>query len=220
MQNVYPTLESALPHLGPSQQQAVTAALYENIPEALDFIDASTTRINELSNAVLRLSNLGRCQLRLEPVDMHALVQTTLQTLADQIEEHQGQVTVGPLPEVVADRGAIEQIVGHILDNAVKYAHPGRPLEIEITAEHNHTETFFHVRDNGRGIAEDDVEKVFAPFRRAGRTDVPGQGLGLSTAQTLVRRHGGRMWYESEPGVGATFSFSISDQLEEGVCHP
>jgi signal transduction histidine kinase len=72
-----------------------------------------------------------------------------------------------------------------------------------------------HVRDNGRGIAEEDMDKVFAPFRRAGKQDVPGEGMGLPYVQTLVRRHGGRIWCESELGVGTTFSFTISHHPDE-----
>jgi len=147
---------------------------------------------------------------------VEALVQASLESLAHQIEERQVEVTVGPLPEVVADRTSMEQIMGNLLGNAVKYLEPDRPGEIEITAERGPNETTFHTRDNGRGIAAEDMDKVFAPFRRVGRQDVPGEGMGLPYVQALVRRHGGRIWCESELGVGTTFSFTISNHLEKG----
>ncbi len=106
--------------------------------------------------------------------------------------------------------------MGNLLNNAVLYLHPGRSGEIEITAEHGKDETIFHVRDNGRGIAKHDMDKVFAPFRRAGDQDVPGEGMGLSYAQALVRRHDGRLWCESESGIGTTFSLTISNHLTNG----
>jgi PAS domain S-box-containing protein len=210
-------MNAALPHLDEEQRQAVTAALQKDVPEALDFIDSSVTRMDNFINALLKLSRLGRRELGLEPIDMDALVQTTLKTLSHQIEERQAKVTVGPLPEVVADRTAMEQIMGNLLTNAVLYLDPDRPGEIEITAERGpsagsgrgHHETIFCVRDNGRGIAEEDMGKVFAPFRRAGKQDVPGEGMGLPYVQTLVRRHGGRIWCESEAGVGTTFTFTL-----------
>jgi len=93
----------------------------------------------------------------------------------------------------------------------VLYLDPNRPGEIEITGERDHDETTFRVRDNGRGIVEEDMDKVFAPFRRAGKQDVPGEGMGLAYVQTLVRRHGGRIWVESGPGTGSTFYFTIPD---------
>jgi signal transduction histidine kinase len=146
---------------------------------------------------------------------MNNLVQETLETVAHQIEANQTTVTVGLLPEIVADRTALKQIVGNLLGNALKYFDPDRPGEIEISAERDDDETLFQIRDNGRGIAADDMPKVFAPFRRIGRQDTPGEGMGLPYVQALVRRHGGRIWCESEPGVGTTFAFTIPNHLED-----
>ncbi|MCK4693850.1 MAG: ATP-binding protein, partial [Anaerolineales bacterium] len=84
------------------------------------------------------------------------------------------------------------------------------------TAEHGDDETIFSIHDNGRGIAEEDMPKVFAPFRRIGRQDQPGEGMGLPYVQTMVRRHGGRIWCESELGLGTTFTFTISNHLAKG----
>jgi PAS domain S-box-containing protein len=202
-------LDTALPHLDEKQQRAVTLALEEDVPEALGFIDSSVTRMDRFINALLKLSRMGRRELHLEAVDMEPLVQATLQTLAHQIEERQVKVTVGPMPQVIADRTSMEQIMGNILGNAVKYLEPDRLGEIEITAERGDDETTFRIRDNGRGIAAGDMPKVFTPFRRAGRQDVPGEGMGLAYVQALVRRHDGRIGCESELGVGTTFSFTI-----------
>ncbi len=209
-------METALPHLDEEQRQEVTMALEEDVPEALGFINSSVTQMDHFINALLTLSRLGRRELHLEPIDIEALIQATLGNLAHQMEKRQVEVRVGPLSEVVADQTSMEQIMGNLLGNAVKYLDPDRPGEIEITAERGLDETTFHVRDNGRGIAEGDMDKVFALFRRVGRQDVPGEGMGLPYVQALVRRHGGRVWCESEPGVGTTFSFTISNHLLRG----
>jgi PAS domain S-box-containing protein len=207
---------TALPHLDENQRPAVTTALQKDLPEALGFIDSSVTRMDSLTKALLKLSRLGRREIKLERIDMYALVQVTLQTLARQIEQRQVEVTVGALPGVVADRTSMEQIVGNLLTNAVLYLDTDRPGEIEITGERDHNETTFLVRDNGCGIAEEDMEKVFAPFRRAGGQDVPGEGMGLPYVQALVRRHGGRIWCESQPGKGSTFYFTIPTNVKGG----
>jgi signal transduction histidine kinase len=206
-------MDTALPHLDEKQRLAVATALQEDVPEVLGFIDSSVARMDRFINAVLKLSRLGHRELKLERIDMNALVQANLQTLAHQIEERQVKVTVEPLPEVAADRTSMEQIMGNLLNNAVLYLDPGHPGKIEITARRGCDETTFHVHDNGRGIVEEDMDKVFAPFRRAGKQDVPGEGMGLAYVQTLVRRHGGRIWCESEPGVGTTLTFTISNHL-------
>ncbi len=212
-------METALPHLDKKQRRDVTLALKEDVPEALGFINSSVTHMDHFISALLKLSRLGRRELHPEPVDVEALIQASLESLAHQIEERQAEVRVGPLPRVIADPTALEQIVGNILTNAVKYLDPDRPGEIEITAELGRDETTFRIRDNGRGIAEEDMDKVFAPFRRIGRQDVPGEGMGLPYVQALVRRHGGRIWCESELGVGTTFNFTIPNHIAEGDDH-
>jgi signal transduction histidine kinase len=77
----------------------------------------------------------------------------------------------------------------------------------------------FAVQDNGRGIAEADIPHVFEPFRRVGRQDVPGEGMGLAYVRTLVRRHGGDITCQSTLGVGTTFTFTIAHTLSRGVSH-
>jgi signal transduction histidine kinase len=126
------------------------------------------------------------------------------------------RVTVGSLPQVVADRTSMGQVLTNILMNAVLYLDPNRPGRIEITSERGNNETIFHIRDNGRGIEENDLQRIFELFRRVGRQDVPGEGMGLAYVRTLVRRCGGRIWCESNIGEGTTFSFTVPDQLEEG----
>ena len=212
-------LPAALPHLEPPQRADVSRALDQDIPEALGFIETSVTRMDHLIRAMLHLSRLGRRELHWEPLDMLSLVQETVQTLTHQIAQRQAQVTVDPLPTVMADRTAMEQIMGNLLANAVAYLAPGRPGEIVVTGERHANVTVFTVRDNGRGIAMDDIPKVFEPFRRVGRQDVPGEGMGLAYVRMLVRRHGGEIRCHSTLGVGTTFTFTIAHQSTEGAAH-
>ncbi|MCP4689252.1 MAG: PAS domain-containing protein, partial [Desulfobacterales bacterium] len=209
MKDIDSALTAALPHLNDEQKESVRAALTEDVPEALDFIGSSVNRMDHYISSLLKLSRLGRHDLKPVAVDVHSVVRAVLKDLAHQIEERDGAVAMGALPSVVADQTAMEQIFGNLLHNAVKYSKPGRPLEIEITAEASDAETAFHVRDNGRGIAGDDLDKIFAPFQRVGKKNVPGDGMGLAYARAMVRRHGGRTRCKSEPGAGATFSFTI-----------
>jgi PAS domain S-box-containing protein len=216
---VVPTMETAFPHFTEDKRSALAMALHEDVPEALEFISNSVSRMDSFINSVLILSRLGRRELKPEPIDMNALVQANLETLSHQIQERGTTVTIGSLPQLVADRTAMEQIIGNILGNAVKYLDPERPGQIDVTAQTNNGEQIFHIRDNGRGIAQEDMHKVFAPFRRAGKEDTQGEGMGLAYVQTLVRRHNGRIWCESELGKGTTFTFTISQHRAEGEDH-
>lgn len=197
------------PHMETDQQKKLDIIFQKDAPEALGFIDSSVYRMDNLIKAILNLSRVGRRDLRPEVCDMRSLVRSILKTLTHQTEQKNVAITVGDLPEIVADKIAMEQIVGNILDNALKYLEPGRPGAVEIFAERGRQDAVFHIRDNGRGIAQDDIGRVFEVFQRVGRQDVPGEGMGLAYGKTLVRRHGGRIWCTSELGVGTTFSFLI-----------
>jgi signal transduction histidine kinase len=209
--------DAALPHLIDEKRSEVAVALHEDVPEALEFITNAVSRMDSFINAILILSRLGRQDLKPEPLDMNALVQAALESMSHQIKGRGIEVHVGSMPQVVADRTAVERIVGNILSNAVKYVDSSRPCRIEVAAEANNGETIFTIQDTGRGIAQEDMHKVFAPFRRAGKQDTQGEGMGLAYVQTLVHRHGGRIWCESELGKGTTFAFTIATTFKQGA---
>ncbi len=210
---VQDVVEGLRPHLNEQQKQAIALSMYEDIPEALDFIGSSVRKMARLSNAVLALAQLGRRELTFEPIDTLLLVQEILATLAFQINQKQVTVDISPLPEVVADQLALEQIMSNLLTNALTYLLPDRPGHIRVWGEAGVDKTTFYVGDNGRGLAEAEHQKIFEPFYRSGRQDTPGEGMGLTYVQTLVRRHGGQISCHSEPGQGATFVFTISKHM-------
>ncbi|MCB0190881.1 MAG: GAF domain-containing protein [Anaerolineae bacterium] len=214
------TLHRLRPHLSRDEQTELTHILDEDVPEALDFINTSVNRMNNLINAILKLSRLGRRELLHESIAMNTLIQDTLASLAHQIEQSQTTVTLGPLPDVIADHTSMEQIMGNLLSNAVKYLDPSRPGQIDIQGEANAKKITFRITDNGRGIAQADMSKIFEIFRRAGKQDVPGEGMGLAYVRTLVRRHGGQIHCESEIDVGSTFIFTLAQEpIEEAPPH-
>jgi PAS domain S-box-containing protein len=220
LDGVLPLAQQALTALPAADQRVARDAIEEDIPEALAFIDSSVTRMDSFINAVLKLSRIGRRDLAYRPLDPRPLVEEILRTLAHQQAAHDATVTVADLPHITADRTALEQIFGNLLANAILYLAPGRPGRIEVGGTRGKSETTFWVRDNGRGIAAGDADKVFAPFRRAGKQDVPGEGMGLSYVHTMVRQHGGRIWFESSPDVGTTFFFTVSNSLgDQGGSH-
>ena len=202
-------VESVLDNLDEPERSSTAQALEEAIPEALGFIESSVTRMDHLIGALLRLSRVGYREFHLEELDTRQLLDETLRALAHQIESHKVELKVGPLPRISSDRTAMEQIFGNLLDNAVKYLDPQRPGQIEVVAEETAEGVVFEVRDNGRGIAEEDMDKVFAPFRRAGPQDVPGEGMGLAYVRALLHRLGGRIECHSQPDVGTTIRFVL-----------
>ena len=191
------------------------AGIFQNdIQAASGFIGSSVVRMSGLISALLKLAQIGHRELRLEPIDMTVLIRSVLDGLAHQIREKDVNVVVGDLPGVKADRMAMEQIMANLVDNAVKYLSQERPGRVEISGKRVGDETVYQVRDNGRGIHAEDTPWLFQLFRRLGKQDLPGEGVGLAYVKALVRRHGGRIWCESESGKGTTFSFTIPKALQ------
>lgn len=204
--------EPLLPHFDAKQREQYKLLIQNELPEAMMFIESSVTKMDRQLHAVFELSRTGRRELIPMELDTNALVRRILKTIAHQIDETHTKVRVSELPPVVADLTALEQIISNLLDNAVKYLHPKRPGLIEIRAECAPDETRFQVCDNGRGIAERDLEKIFHIFQRVGQQDQPGDGMGLTYVQSLVRRMGGRIWCESVLNQGSCFHFCLPNQ--------
>lgn len=209
--------EALMPCLDDAQRQSLSTMLQEKMPVALKFIGTSVDRMDQYTEAMLKLSRVGRRQLRFESVCSRTIVERILQSLAAQIAEQGINVEIGDLPVIVADRLALDQILSNIIINAVKYLEPARPGQIRIDAEASETEIVFHVRDNGRGIKASDQSRIFEPFHRVATTTTEGEGMGLAYVQALVKRHGGRIWFVSQPGEGSTFSFSLPNREEPAV---
>ena len=179
--------------------------------EALGFIKAAVNRMEGLIAAILKLSREGRRQFMPEPLDMTVLLRSVVDAQRHQVEAAGAAVTIADdLPSIVADRLAVEQIFGNLLDNAIKYLDPARPGRVTVTARLAGARgVCFSVTDNGRGIAERDHGRVFELFRRSGAQDRPGEGIGLAHVKALIRSFGGRIDITSKLGAGTTFNVTL-----------
>ncbi|MBE9603784.1 CHASE3 domain-containing protein [Acetobacteraceae bacterium H6797] len=185
-------------------------AVSEEIPEAVNFIRASTSKMDKLINAILHLSREGRRELFAERVDLGELVARSFASLQHQIDETGAHVDIQPgLPSIISDRLALEQIVGNLIDNALKYRAPNREPDLSVSWKRQGRQVMLTFADNGRGIAPQDYERVFELFRRAGRQDAPGEGIGLSTVRALARRLGGDITVTSVLGEGSKFLLTL-----------
>lgn len=182
----------------------------EDVPEALGFIRASTTKMDRLINAILKLSREGRRALTVERVDMAALLNNILGSLRHQIIDASADVRLeGQIPTLISDRVILEQVFSNLIDNAIKYLDPQRPGKITVSGRIDVGYAMFLVADNGRGIDPKDYERVFELFRRSGVQDRPGEGIGLAHVRTLVRRLGGDITVSSILGQGSTFTVRL-----------
>jgi signal transduction histidine kinase len=145
---------------------------------------------------------------------MTALVTGRGDSMKHQIDAAGGTITIGKLPAIVTDKLAIEQVFSNLMENASKYTDPGRAPQIKVEGRSEGAQVFYSIADNGRGIDEKDMERVFELFRRAGKQDQPGEGLGLAFVRAAVRRLGGTISIQSELGKGTTFTLRFPSKLQ------
>lgn len=189
-------------------------AVRDDIPEAVGFIRASTAKMDRLINAILKLSREGRRPLVAETLRMTDVVQQIADSVRHQVEAAEGEIVVADLPVLESDRLSIEQIFGNLVDNAVKYRDPNRPVRVVIEGEEVAGGWVqFRIADNGRGVSARDHERIFELFRRAGKQDQPGEGLGLAFVRNSVRRLGGTITLDSDLGEGSTFHLKFPKRL-------
>lgn len=189
-------------------------AAAEDVPEALRFIRSSTSKMDGLINAILKISRDGRRQLKPEMVDIRAIAENSVNSLKHLIDAADGEVQISPSPlHAVNDRLSLEQIFTNLVDNAIKYRSPQRPLKISVTTKRAGGFIEATVEDNGRGIAEADHERVFELFRRAGQQNQTGDGIGLAHVRSLARNLGGDISVRSELGKGSAFTLTVPADL-------
>lgn len=188
-------------------------ALKEDAAEAIGFIRSSTKKMDSLINAILKLSREGSRKLQIEDLDLAELLQSTLGALKHQLQSSGGTVRVNISRfNLKSDRLSLEQILTNLIDNAIKYRSPLRPLLIDVTARRaDEGVVSILVTDNGRGIATEGIDRAFEMFRRSGKLDQPGEGIGLAHIRTLVRKLGGEVSLSSELDVGTTVTVRIPD---------
>jgi signal transduction histidine kinase len=189
------------------------------VPEAqedlLKIARTNADRLIRLVNDVLDLSRVdaGRLDLRRETTDLNGAVKLAVQEL-DGVRRRRGlnvHLSLEPsLPPINADPHRIGQVMINLVGNAYKFSDQGASIRVQTSQINGHLQV--QVIDDGPGIPEGHLESIFDRFHRApGKASdkAGGTGLGLAIARSIIEEHDGRIWAESQPGQGATFSFSL-----------
>ncbi|MBC7914033.1 MAG: GHKL domain-containing protein [Pyrinomonadaceae bacterium] len=178
----------------------------------LNFIIQSSKRMQQLVHGLLDYSRIGK-EASLKPVDCNKIINEVMDDMAASINESAAKISVQQLPQLTGNPTEIRQLFQNLLSNALKFRKKDISPQINLTAEQQTGNWLFSIKDNGIGIAEADKDKIFTIFKRLhNRDEYEGTGIGLSHCRKIVEQHGGNIWIDSQPGLGSTFYFTISDQ--------
>jgi PAS domain S-box-containing protein len=186
--------------------------------DAMDYIDYAVkgaSNLQALIKDLLSYSTINKKEINLIPVDMDSLLDDVLSGLQLLIQERNVKVFINePMRPVLADKNAIKQLVQNLIQNGIKYNTSETPV-IRIICTEDDKYITYCIQDNGIGIDQQYAQQIFEPFRRLhNKHNFPGTGLGLSICRKIIDRLHGKIWVDSEPGVGSSFYFSIPKSLE------
>ena len=184
--------------------------LDENADKYIQYAVEGATRLQTLIQDLLEYSRVGRNGVNWQLTDCNLIVEQAATNLGVAIQESGAVVTHDSLPTITANGSQLAQVFQNLIGNAIKFRGAKPPI-IHIRAEEKKpAEWQFSVTDNGIGIAPEHAEMIFIIFKRLhGRTEYPGNGIGLSICKRIVEHHGGRIWAESQPGHGTSFQFTL-----------
>jgi len=190
-------------------QQLCGAGLDEQCRDYLREMYEGTLRMGRLIDTLLDFSRVTRVEIHRDKVDLSRIAEEV--ALGLKLTEPERRVTFRVAAEITAegDKSLLRVALNNLIGNAWKYAGKGEETVIEFGESAVDGRPACFVRDNGPGFDMAHAEKLFMPFQRLPGTDVDGHGIGLATVERIVRRHGGRVWAESEPGKGAAFFFTL-----------
>jgi len=178
----------------------------ERIPEAIHFIVESADTMNQLASSLVKVARAGQLPVNPEIIDMNKLVSEITKNFEFRLKEINAEVERRRLPDCIADIEQTRQIFSNIVDNAIKYREPIRPLRIIISGEHRGENSVYCIEDNGMGIAQENIDGLFAMYHQLkGNNQAGGEGLGLAIVKKMVERNKGKVHLESESDIGSRF---------------
>jgi PAS domain S-box-containing protein len=190
--------------------------LDERADKYISYAIDGAKRMQQLVKDLLAFSRVGTQGTAFKPTDSEIVVKSVLDVLKVAIAESGAEICCGDLPPVTADEVQLGQLFQNLIGNALKFRSDRSP-RIDVGATHKAGEWIFHVKDNGIGIDRQYAERIFQMFQRLHeRSKYDGSGIGLAIAKKIAERHGGRIWFESEPGEGTTFFFTLPDERPQG----
>jgi len=177
----------------------------------IDFAIDGAIRIQRMIDNLLNFYKSSTSEA-METVDLNSVMKEVQKVLSLQLVEKKVQLEICNLPEVKSAYAAMLQVFQNLINNAVKFVPPERQPQIKISVEKQGKFWLFSIKDNGIGISENELQLVFKIFKRVEETKKnEGSGLGLAIVQRIIENSGGKIWVESELGIGSVFKFTLPE---------
>jgi light-regulated signal transduction histidine kinase (bacteriophytochrome) len=194
-------------------QQKYSNQFDESGRQYIEYITAGARQLRVMIKDILSFSRVGREEIKLETVDCNEIARDVLNELGTMIQHKSASVTCGTLPVLRSNATLIRVLFQNLVGNALKFQDGSITPVVRIGAESDAVSWQFSIIDNGIGIDPKSHDKVFTIFQRLHRKDqYPGTGIGLSTCKKFIELCGGRIWFESAPGKGTSFFFTLPCQ--------
>jgi PAS domain S-box-containing protein len=180
----------------------------------LDTVRSEAQRMGQLIDDMLQLSRVTRSDMQSVPIDLSAMAQTVAARLQTEQPVRQVELVIQPGLAARGDPRLLEIVLTNLFSNALKFTGPRLTPRIEFGQTEIEDRQAFFVRDNGVGFDMAFAQKLFGAFQRLHKlSEFPGTGIGLATVQRIIHRHGGRAWAEAQVGQGATFYFTLEEEI-------
>jgi PAS domain S-box-containing protein len=182
-------------------------------PGGLEFLEYAVNgakRMKNLLNGILEYSRIRKNEPRREQTDLNQVVKEVINDLSSLTKEKQAFISREPLPVIMADKAQMIRLFQNLIGNALKFSGEKNPPVIRVYGGKIGNQPVISIEDNGIGIEPSSGNKIFGMFQRLHTEETySGLGIGLSICQEIVQRHNGRIWFESRPGKGTTFHFTL-----------
>lgn len=196
-------------------EQDYAKVLDEEGLRLLNIVRSSTKNMDQLITDLLSLSRVGRSEIKMEPMDMHKLVESVFRELTTSVTPATVAFKLQRLPDAIGDRILIKQVWVNLISNALKFSRPKDNPEIEITGKVENDICTYCIKDNGVGFAETAQDHLFGLFQRFHKSsEFEGNGVGLAIAKCIIKRHNGEIWGSGQTNVGAQFCFSLPNKRD------
>jgi PAS domain S-box-containing protein len=190
-------------------KEKIEFIINEDITTSLQYITNAIAKMDNLIIGLLRIARLGTTELTITDLNMVRMFRNISDTFAYELKEKGIKLDIGDVLDCRGDERQINQVFSNIIGNAIKYHDPEKSGNIVVRGKREKERVIYSIQDNGIGIAKEHQEKVFGLFQRIDKKATQGDGLGLTAVQRILSRHDGKIWLESELGIGSTFYISL-----------